>query len=137
MSNLKARVRFLHLGQLDSIDSMLHRAIRSKRSAKKRIAGLTETSGNRSQRTQQSRSNASIKLPRTNADVYRGKVNNVDRYVWISQTGSSQSYLLFVLGAGYAFQNRLSTVPVTLTIDSNSGNVNAAPHYLTVVPVSP
>jgi len=76
-------------------------------------------------------------LPRTTAYVYRGKVNNVDLYVLISPTGSSQSYLLFVLGGGYAFQNGLSTVPVTLTIGNNSGTVNVAPHYVPVVPVSP
>lgn len=76
-------------------------------------------------------------LPRTSAYVFRGKLNNVDLYVWLSPTGSPRSYLLFVLGGGYAFKSGLSTVPVVLTIDNNSGSVNVAPHYVTLVPVGP
>jgi DNA-binding CsgD family transcriptional regulator len=76
-------------------------------------------------------------VPRTNSYVYRGKVNKVDLYVWVSPTSTPGNYLLFTLGGGYAFQNTLGTVPVSLTINNFSGSTNVAPHYVTLVPGGP
>ena len=45
-------------------------------------------------------------VPRTNAYVYRGKVNEVDLFVWLSPTGAPQSYWLIELGGGYTVTSR-------------------------------
>lgn len=75
--------------------------------------------------------------PRLSTYVYRGTVNNVDLYVSIRPTRTSRSYELFVLGTRYAFQTGLSTIPISITIDNNSGNANVVPRYVPVVPYSP